>query len=355
MKPAYPFPGASRCKVNFGRMEPSEVPYERYVDDENELNEPRGCGNSLACDPLRWLHRYLMLFFICFLSFGSYFCYDNPAALQDVMIRDLDLTETQFMNMYAFYSWPNVILSFVGGFLIDRVFGISLGAIIFSIFVLAGQILFGAGALANSIWLIYFARFLFGIGGESLAVAQNTYTTEWFPPTELNFVFGLQLSMARVGSTVNMVTMQLLYRAVGDSFQILGHKRLGAALLIAAVTCLYSTLCATILAYFTRRAKRITKRHQDRLDAAAAAAAGTSLDESSQPDTPRPISFRDILHFPVAIWLICVICVAYYVTVFPFVSLGLVFFERESFLSDCPCVCLCWLFFFRESLTHEQK
>ena len=36
------------------------------------------------------------------------------------------------------------------------------------------------------------------IGGESLAVAQNTYAVNWFKGKELNLVFGLQLSMARL-------------------------------------------------------------------------------------------------------------------------------------------------------------
>lgn len=40
----------------------------------------------------------------------------------------------------------------------------------------------------------------FRIGGESLAVAQNTYAVSWFKGKELNLVFGLQLSMARIVS-----------------------------------------------------------------------------------------------------------------------------------------------------------
>lgn len=71
---------------------------------------------------------------------GSYFCYDNPAALQDTMIKDLSLSESQFMLLYSLYSWPNVILCFFGGFLIDRVFGVRMGSIIFSLFVTAGQV-----------------------------------------------------------------------------------------------------------------------------------------------------------------------------------------------------------------------
>jgi len=41
-------------------------------------------------------------------------------------------------------------------------------------------------------------RFIFGIGGESLASAQNAYAVAWFFGKQLNFVFGLQLSFARV-------------------------------------------------------------------------------------------------------------------------------------------------------------
>ena len=40
----------------------------------------------------------------------------------------------------------------------------------------------------------------FSIGGESLAVAQNTYAVKWFQGKELNMVFGLQLSFSRVVS-----------------------------------------------------------------------------------------------------------------------------------------------------------
>jgi uncharacterized membrane-anchored protein YitT (DUF2179 family) len=40
------------------------------------------------------------------------------------MINDLDIDYSTFMLQYSLYSWPNVILSLLGGFLIDRVFGI---------------------------------------------------------------------------------------------------------------------------------------------------------------------------------------------------------------------------------------
>ncbi len=71
---------------------------------------------------------------------GSYYCYDNPGALQDIIKRDMEVNTATYMSLYAWYSWPNVVLCFFGGFLIDRVLGIRLGAILFAAFVTVGQV-----------------------------------------------------------------------------------------------------------------------------------------------------------------------------------------------------------------------
>jgi len=241
--------------------------------------------------------------------------------MQDIMLNDLKISEQQFMSFYAWYSWPNVILSFIGGFLIDRVFGIRLGAIIFASFVTVGQVLFATGSLINKVWLMDLARFLFGIGGESLAVAQNTYSIQWFRGREMNMVFGLQLSMSRIGSTVNMNTMGRLYEALGNTVALSaspGYVRLGTALMIAVSTCVVSLMCTLAMAFFDRRAARLLK-----------------LESSAKTSTAEPevVRLRDILHFPSALWLLCIICVAYYVAIFPFIGLGLVFFERKYLMT----------------------
>lgn len=274
--------------------------------------ELTGCGATPFCNPNAFVHRYLIvLVLICFLSFGSYFCYDNPAALQDTMIHDLDINEGQFMAFYSFYSWPNVILCMFGGYLIDRVFGVRLGAIIFSIFVTVGQVLFAFGALLNSYPLMCFGRLVFGIGGESLAVAQNTFAVKWFQGKALNMVFGLQLSFSRVGSTVNMNVMQPIYDYIDKSTH--GYKCLGIALFVGAFMCIFSLVLGGILAILDKRADRILKR--------------------KNLSSEEMIRFRDILTFGFPFWLISVICVAYYVAVFPFIGLGLVFFEMKFGLS----------------------
>ncbi|XP_064638715.1 major facilitator superfamily domain-containing protein 1-like isoform X2 [Lineus longissimus] len=290
------------CSRMMGENE--RTPLLKGADDEKELS---GCGGTICCNPWRPVHRYLVLIIMCFLSFGSYFCYDNPAAMQDTMKSDLNIDTQTFMGFYSFYSWPNVILCFFGGFLIDRVFGVRLGAIIFSLFVTVGQGIFALGAFVDKVWLMDMGRFIFGIGGESLCVAQNTYAVSWFKGRELNMVFGLQLSFSRVGSTVNMNVMPTLYRFMAQFYQ--GYTCLGVVLLIAGCTCVMSLFCALALAYFDKRLNRILKKDEEK--------------------TGEVIHMTDIKDFSIAVWLCCLICVAYYVAIFPFIGLGLVFFEQK--------------------------
>ncbi len=42
------------------------------------------------------------------------------AALQDNIKVDMEINTAQFANLFAWYSWPNVILCLIGGFLLDR-------------------------------------------------------------------------------------------------------------------------------------------------------------------------------------------------------------------------------------------
>lgn len=268
------------------------------VDDTDDSLS--GCGATACCNPHRALHRYLALCFICLLSFGSYFCYDNPAALQSQIKQTLDLDTQEFMVLYSIYSWPNVVLCFFGGFLIDRVFGIRLGTLIFSSFLIVGQSMFALGALIKSYTLMVIGRFVFGLGGENLAVCQSTYSVFWFKDKEINFVFGLQLSLSRIGSTFNMNIMPVIYNAF--SLATAPSFKLSMALWFGMVLCVFSFLCGVILGLMDKRASRILKR--------------------DAMQTGEVIRFRDILEFPVSLWLIFVICVTYYVAVFPFISLG---------------------------------
>lgn len=75
----------------------------------------------------------------------------------------MDVSTSQYTQLYAMYSWPNVILCFFGGFLIDRVFGIRIGAIVFATSILIGHVVVAFSAFANAFWPINVGRFIFGV------------------------------------------------------------------------------------------------------------------------------------------------------------------------------------------------
>ncbi|KAG6459317.1 hypothetical protein O3G_MSEX011324 [Manduca sexta] len=79
---------------------------------------------------------------------------------------------------------------------------------------------------------------------------------------------------------------------------------------LAAMTCFVSLLCGIILGWMDYRAEKILERHE-----------ATGNEE--------PFRLTDIRHFKSVFWLLSVICVAYYLAIFPFIALGKLFFERK--------------------------
>ena len=53
-----------------------------------------------------------------------------------------------------------------------------------------------------------------------------------------------------------------------------------------------------------------------------------------EPDETEVVRLRDILTFPSIFWFCSVVCLAYYVAIFPFISLGQVFFMRKFDMSS---------------------
>jgi len=285
-------------------------------ETEYECDDIPGWEGSCFCHPQALLHRIIALILMCLLGFGSYFCYDGPGALQSEIKSNLNITTAQFSSLYAWYCWPNAVLPIVGGFLMDRVLGIRFGTMVFAMFIVIGQLLFALGGFVDRLWVMEIGRFVFGIGGESLAVAQNTYAVAWFKGKELNMVFGFQLSVARVGSTVNFVLMEPLFDYI-DQFTD-GATTVGWTLLIAGATCVMSFFCAVILAWMDKRRNRML-----------------GISEMGASETGETVKISDIKDFPISFWFLTLACLAYYGAIFPFVSLAQDFFkERFNFSSQ---------------------
>lgn len=68
-----------------------------------------------------------------------------------------------------------------------------------------GQTIFSLGISFKLYWLAIVGRFVFGLGGESLTVAQNTFTARWFEGKQLAFAFGTVVAFSRIGTSVNFL------------------------------------------------------------------------------------------------------------------------------------------------------
>ncbi len=108
---------------------------QRPHEDTQTVVESPGC-----CHPSALCHRLAGLFLMCLLGFGSYFCFDNPGALQHEIKDTMEISTFSFSKLYAWYSWPNVLLPIVGGYLMDSVLGMRLGTVVFATIIIIGQV-----------------------------------------------------------------------------------------------------------------------------------------------------------------------------------------------------------------------
>lgn len=135
-----------------------------------------------------------------------------------------------------------------------------------------------------------------------MSVAQNSYAVLWFKGKELNMVFGLQLSFARLGSVVNFLVMEQVYGYVTNTLGHTGPHSIGVALYIAGLTCLISFMCVLVLGVMDSHSEKVLKRNENQ--------------------EPEIVKLSDVKSFKSVFWLVASICVSFYMAIFPFVSLG---------------------------------
>jgi hypothetical protein len=204
------------------------------------------------------------------------------------------------------------------------------------------------------------------LGGENLAVCQNNYAVRWFIGKELCLVFGIQLSFGRLvsclptyrqlnyceweqGSTINLYVMNPLYTYMAHTHTTWpGNVTLGTSLFIGGISTIVSFASAIVLLVMDRQRsasltdKVTTKDEQPQVHAhngyqrLVEDADEETIDVNRLPIRDNGIgacayrahgtehvNMRDILHFPTTFWLLSVVCVCFYVAIFPFVSYGL--------------------------------
>jgi len=239
------------------------------------------------------LYRWLVLVFVSLAMFGNYYVYDSISPLADLLAKQLNFSDSDISWLNAIYSLPNVIMVLIGGIIIDRL-GTRKSSFIFSLLCLIGAVV---TAISSDLMIMASGRLIFGLGAESLIVAVTTVLARWFKGKELSFAFGINLTIARLGSfaALNSPTWAKVYY---ESWQ--------EPLLISVIAATISVLSVIIYMLMDSNASKKFAMSDD--------------------DVQDKIVFKDIFKFSISYWYIVLLCVTFYSAIFPFQTFAVKFF-----------------------------
>jgi MFS family permease len=244
--------------------------------------------------PPPW-YRWAVLIIISLAMCGNYYVYDAISPLAKVLKDQLGLNDKNLGLLQALYSIPNIFMVLVGGVIIDRI-GTRWATLLFGVLCTLGAILTAA---TGTFAVMAAGRFIFGLGAESLIVAVTTVLAKWFRGKELSLAFGVNLSIARLGSVAALNSLTWAAPA---------YTYWQWPLLIAVGV---GTLCVVgpvLYGFMERCAER--RFHL--------CAEGTT----------DKIYWRDLFGFGRSYWYVVALCVTFYSAIFPFQTFAVIFFTN---------------------------
>jgi MFS family permease len=251
--------------------------------------------NTLANKPEpTTFFRWMILLLVSLAMFGNYYIYDSISPLADLLAKQLKFTDSNIGLLQGIYSFPNIIMVLIGGMIIDRI-GTRTSVLIFTVFIMIGSII---TALTGNLYVMASGRLIFGMGAESMIVAITTIIARWFKGKELSFAFGLNLTVARLGSflALNSPTW-------GKSL----YNYWQSPLLITVAAGIFALLMI-VLYYFLDIVG--SKKY--------------ALPKEGEQDK---IVLRELFTFSKSFWYITALCVTFYSAMFPFQTFAIKFFQ----------------------------
>ena len=239
------------------------------------------------------LYRWLVLVFVSLAMFGNYYVYDSISPLADLLAKQLNFSDSDIGWLNAIYSLPNIFMVLIGGIIIDRL-GTRKSSFIFSLLCMIGAVV---TAISSDLMTMAAGRLIFGLGAESLIVAVTTVLARWFKGKELSFAFGINLTIARLGSfaALNSPTWAKVY-----------YENWQEPLLISVIAASISVLSVIIYMVMDTNASKKFKLSAD--------------------EVQDKIVFKDIFKFSLSFWYIVLLCVTFYSAIFPFQTFAVKFF-----------------------------
>lgn len=244
--------------------------------------------------------RWLVLLLVSVAMFGNYYVYDAFGPVVDLLREQEGFTYDQVSMLFSAYSVAAVVVLLAGGYVIDR-WGTKRSIVLFAAICLAASALMASTARFETMLA---GRFLLGIGAEPLIVAVTAALAKWFKGKELSFAFGINLSIARLGSASADWSTSFaspLYANWQDPLWL--------ATGVAAVA------VAAAMLYWMAEA-----RLSGRVDL-------------GQAEATDKLELRGMYAFGTSYWYIVGLCVVFYATVFPFRAFAIDYFQQAHGLA----------------------
>ncbi|MEN9655608.1 MAG: hypothetical protein RL311_516, partial [Bacteroidota bacterium] len=139
---------------------------------------------------------------------------------KDSIVKDLDLTDTQFGWAMSVFSLGYALFQAPSGSIVDKIGARKVLTLIVSIWSLLTAM---TGFAFNFLSLITI-RFLFGAGEAGAFPAISSATFSWIPMKERGIVTGINFSGARVGAAFGLPFVAWLIKSLGwqETFFVLG-------------------------------------------------------------------------------------------------------------------------------------
>ncbi|MGD0581525.1 MAG: MFS transporter [Bacteroidales bacterium] len=255
--------------------------------------------------------RWTALAVISFTMLCGYYLTDVMAPLKPLLEKELLWNSAEYGFFTSAYGWFNVFLGMLifGGIILDKmgvrftgkmatiimVLGTSIKYWAISTHALDGHLLLGMKAQVVIAGLGYAT---FGVGVETAGITVSKIIVKWFKGKEMALAMGLEMSTARIGTTLALATSIPIADALhGVSKPIL--------------ICLIM-LCIGMIAFFlyTIMDKRLDKSIAD------------EVSRSGIAETEESFKVKDIWQILSnrGWWYIAILCLLFYSGVFPFIK-----------------------------------
>lgn len=254
--------------------------------------------------------RWTALLIVSLTMFAGYFIADVMSPLQEKLTVLLRWGADDFGLFNGAYAWFNVFLFFLifGGIILDKKGVRFTGIMAILIMMIGTGLIYWAittedfiGSVwrghPTQVWIASIGYAIFGVGIEIGGITTSRIIVKWFKGKALAFAMGMQLSLARLGTSLALATPLLIIGVTG---------KLNSPLFVSLVMLCVSLISFLLFAVMDKRLDESIKEHAIKNNIVA--------DENFHIK-----DFFQIIRNK-AWWYVTILCVLFYSAVFPFLK-----------------------------------